>query len=158
MMTEYMARSWYGIPVIIDVERGFFHHVRVAGVSLDHPPLFNLILRRNLSEEARVSLSTLHELGHLQTLPMALIHLASLARGLNRRERKIRFVLSILMANQALWESMTELYVVLKSGEEYRPTYKKYPNRIGLARFWLGTTALSGYFSLKARETQLREV
>lgn len=77
MPDEQMAqavRSWYGLPAEIAVENNLWHLVRVAGLSLHHPPLVNLILRRGLPREERLYLSFLHEFGHLQTLPVAVLH------------------------------------------------------------------------------------
>ncbi len=68
-------RSWYGLIGSIQVEQELWHLVKVGGISLPHPPLINLVLRQRQTHHDRLRLSFLHEFGHLQTLPLALLHL-----------------------------------------------------------------------------------
>ncbi len=68
------VRSWYGLTGEIEVENELWHLVKVGNVALNHPPMINLVLRRRLPREDRLRLSYLHEFGHFQTLPIALMH------------------------------------------------------------------------------------
>ena len=68
------VRAWYGLPGEIVVEGDHWHLGKVGPLPLPHPPLINRLIRRGLPREDRRALSYWHELGHLQTLPLALIH------------------------------------------------------------------------------------
>lgn len=144
----HRVRSWYGLPAEIGVENNLWHLVRVGGVALNHPPLVNLTLRRGQPRQERLYLSFLHEFGHLQTLPVAVLHVIWLLINGRWRGRGFWEALTALggavVAHQAVWELASESYVVLKSREEYGRIYRKFPNRIGQAAFWggMGVTAV----------------
>lgn len=114
------VRAWYGLAGEIQVEHGLWHLVRVGRVSLPHPPLVNLFLRASLSRETRLDLSFRHEFAHLQTLPLALLHLLSL------RPWRLRSPLGLaaaLVAHEAVWELAAEAWVVAEAPEAYRRAY-----------------------------------
>lgn len=140
------VRSWYGLPGEIVVEHEHWHLVKVASLPLPHPPLINLFIRRGLPAEERRRLSYWHEFGHLQTLPIALLHAFWLlsfrpARQLPWKLRLLRMG-SMFLAHEAVWELASEGYVVLKTGRDYRRMVQTHPNR-WLARFWVGMTGLA---------------
>ena len=83
------VRSWYGLTGEIEVENELWHLVRIGTITLNHPPLVNLILRRGLPRSDRLRLSYLHEFGHFQTLPFALLHLLLLLGSALGRRRSI---------------------------------------------------------------------
>ncbi|MFQ5614103.1 MAG: hypothetical protein ACE5H9_18435 [Anaerolineae bacterium] len=88
-----------------------------------------------------------HELGHLQTLPLALAHAAWLwrARPPLRRVpllRRLAWLIGALIAHEAAWELAAESYVLARTGREYRRLYRQYPNP-WLALFWAGTAGLA---------------
>lgn len=132
------ARSWYGVAAEIAVENNLWHLVRVAGVALPHPPLVNLVLRRGLPRPERLYLSFLHEFGHLQTLPVAVLHLLWLVK--NNRWRGWCETLAMLAAaavtHEAVWELASETYVIGKTGPEYGRIYRRHPNWVGQIAFW----------------------
>lgn len=149
------VRSWYGLQAEIAVENRLWHLVRVAGVSLNHPPVINLLLRRNLPDEDRLRLSFLHEYGHLQTLPIALLHAALLVCRIRRVRGMfgaMKAMATAIVAHEAAWELAAEGNVIVKTGAEYRKIYRKNPNPLGQALFWTGmataalllTTRLAG--------------
>ncbi len=139
--------TWYGLRAEIEVENEFWHLVRVGRVSLPHPPVVNLILRRGLPPEDRLRLSFLHEFGHLQTLPVALAHAALLLLAGRWRGRGIRGTLAALgmalVAHETAWELFSETYAAASAGPDYRRAYRAHPNRAGQALFWGGMTALA---------------
>ena len=146
------VRAWYGLTAEIEVENEFWHRVRVGQVSLPHPPVVNLILRRGLPREDRLRLSFRHEFGHLQTLPVALAHAALLLLAGRWRGRGIRGTLAALgmawVAHETAWELFSEAYVALIAPADYRRTYRAHPNRVGQALFWGGVTALAALTTL----------
>jgi hypothetical protein len=132
--------AWYGLAGEIDVEGPRWHVVRVAGVPLGQPPLVNLALRRGLAADERARLSGLHELGHLQTLLLALAHgMALVWMGVRRRRaggRRIGWLTAALVAHHAAWEFASEAYVVAREGVAYRDRYRRRPNRL-VPLFWI---------------------
>jgi hypothetical protein len=146
------VRSWYGVTAEIAVENNLWHLVRVGGVALHHSPLVSLILRRGQPRRERLYLSFLHEFGHLQTLPVAILHAVWLLLTVRWRNRHLSeamaMIAAIAVAHQAVWELASEIYVVLKTWREYRRMYHEHPNRIGRIAFWGGMTLLSGGLSL----------
>lgn len=140
------VRAWYGLPGEIVIEGDQWHLVKVAPVPPPHPPLINRLIRRGLPPDDRLRLSYRHELGHLQTLPLALAHAVWLWRGRRRRPglrvgRLIRLA-AALVAHEAAWELASETYVLARSGRDYRALYRKHPNPL-LAAFWWGMAALA---------------
>ena len=141
------VRAWYGLPGEIVIESDYWHLVKVGPLPLPHPPVVNFFIRRGLSPRDRLYLSYLHELGHLQTLPVALLYALWLWRG--RRggprasswwRRLARLALGVA-AHEAAWELAAEAYVVAKTGRTYRRLYRERPNPL-LALFWGGMAAL----------------
>ncbi len=150
-----VLHAWYGLPGEIVIEHDYWHLVRVGAVSLPHPPLVNLFIRRGLPVEERRRLSYWHEFGHLQTLPLALLHGLWLAwpgsvRVRSWRERLTRLA-ALLLAHEALWELLSESYVVWKVGPTaYRRIYRSHPNP-WLRGFWVGMALLALVGSWLAR-------
>jgi hypothetical protein len=144
--TPQQVRSWYGLPGEIVIEHDYWHLVKVASLPLPHPPLVNLFIRRGLPAEERRRLSYWHEFGHLQTLPIAVLHAAWLLsfrswRRLPWRRRLWRLG-AMFLAHEAVWELASEGYVVGKTGRDYRQIYRQHPNR-WLALFWTGMSGLA---------------
>jgi hypothetical protein len=118
------VRAWYGLPGQIVIEGDHWHLVKVGDLRLPHPPLINLLIRRGLPREARLCLSYDHELGHLQTLPLAVAYAVWLWRrtsGLRQGSwlsRLIRLA-AALSAHEAAWELAAESYVLANAGRVY---------------------------------------
>lgn len=139
------VRSWYGLTGEIDVENELWHLVKVGGVALNHPPVINLLLRRGLSHDDRLRLSYLHEFGHFQTLPFALAH-AFWMFWAGRRQRRsfldwLAWLFLVTVAHEAVWELMSEGYVVVHDGIAYRDVYRRTSNPL-LPAFWIAMSGL----------------
>lgn len=81
-----------------------------------HPQLVNMLLRMGLSNEDSVHLQILHELGHLQSMPLVVL------AGV------LVFSLSWpLMPSLAglfiIWEVLSEAYVIFREGRNYFRIY-----------------------------------
>ncbi|MFQ5433580.1 MAG: hypothetical protein ACE5FD_01775 [Anaerolineae bacterium] len=131
--------SWYGLPAEIVVENNLWHLVKVGGVALNHPPLVNLWLRWGLPRQDRLTLSFWHEFGHLQTLPVVVVHgLWLWKNGRWRGRGRFGFVRGFIIAwtvHQAVWELASEFYVLVKTGNSYGRIYHHPPGRIRVAAF-----------------------
>ena len=152
------TRSWYGLPVEIVIEGDYWHWVKAGPVPLPHPPVVNLIVRHGLPRDARLRLSYFHEMGHIQTLPLALIHLAWVWKhrpewAVRSWTRRMAWLGLFMMTHQAVWELTAESYVCAQNSREYRQFYTGTEAR--LARmFWalMGLLALFGTLALVKRK------
>lgn len=138
------ARTWYGLLVEITVTESNFHWVAVPGLTIPHPGVVNLIARQGLPLNIRLALTSRHELGHLQTLPVPLLHLLLLlwpGRGSPHGTFWLRSLVALL-THQALWEVAAEGYVVATDRRAYR---EPRPSLTGViyAMFWAGMAAIS---------------
>lgn len=139
------VRAWYGLTGEIEVENERWHLVKVGDLALNHPPVVNLILRRGLPRGDRLRLSYLHEFGHFQTLPFALLHLLFLLKSTPGRRRSLSgwfaWLAELFLAHETVWELAAEAYVIMHDGKAYFATYRKSPNPLQPA-FWVGISAL----------------
>ncbi len=149
-------RTWYGLPAEILVTETHVHRVQIPGVTLPHPGLVNWIVRRGLSVPDRLELTALHEFGHLQTLPVPLLHLAALLwprRGESPYPRWLRF-LAGLLSHQAAWEMAAEGYVAARDARAVRVPRPR-QDQVLYALFWGGMALFSlwsTWFVLKRKE------
>ena len=106
-------RTWYGLTLTL---RFYGTHWAAVGPMPPHPQLVNMLLRVGLSKEDSVHLQILHELGHLQTLP--LIVLISAVPFLYSWP-----ALTSLGGLFILWEILSESYVIFREGRNYLRIY-----------------------------------
>ncbi len=140
----FSTNTWYGLPVNITVSSNNLHRVTVPGLALPHPGLVNIISRWGLPTEIRLALTSYHELGHLQTLPVPALHMLLLLwprKGHLVGPNIWRWLVAIL-THQVVWELAAECYVVATD----RRAVKDY--RTPMARglyysFWSGMAALA---------------
>ncbi len=138
---EWHTRTWYGLPARIVVSSRNLHRVWADGLFLPHFGLVNWVTRQGLPTPVRLELTARHELGHLQTLPVPLLHLLSLGliwrRGKGPRWWKI---LLALVAHQAIWELAAEGYVIATDPRAVRYPRPTWAHR--LYRIFWGSMAL----------------
>jgi hypothetical protein len=106
-------RAWYGLTLTL---RFYGTHWAAVGPMPPHPQLVNMLLRMGLSKEDSVHLQILHELGHLQSLPLMVpvgITLYWFSWSL----------LPALAGLFVLWEILSEAYVILREGRNYLRIY-----------------------------------
>jgi len=142
--TEYHVRTWYGATGRVELHGKFWHLAGLWGVDVPHPPLVNLLIRQGLPEAAQRELSYRHELGHLETLPLALLAAIVLLRQAKQAgQLKWSRALWLWAGHHALWEMLAEGYVMWRLGAHYK---KLYAGRLhlGLILLWMGTAALVG--------------
>jgi len=106
-------RTWYGLTMTL---RFYGTHWAAVGPLPPHPQLVNMLLRIGLSKEDSVHLQILHELGHLQSLPL-MVPIGALP-----------FLLSwplvpALAGLFVLWEILSEAYVIYREGRNYFRIY-----------------------------------
>ncbi len=106
-------RTWYGLTLTL---RFYGTHWAAVGPMPPHPQLVNMLLRVGLSNEDSVHLQILHELGHLQSLP--LIVLAGVT--MYWFSWPLFTSLAVLFV---LWEVLSEAYVIFREGRNYLRIY-----------------------------------
>jgi hypothetical protein len=124
--------TWYRLPARIVVSDDGLCDIAPLGISMPHPSLINLVLRRGVPDETRSRLFFLHEVGHLQTLPLLLLPLLLLQR--KQRTRGKSLLLNILGV-EAFWELASETYVVWRARHEYSAAWNASRNPAMLL-FW----------------------
>ncbi len=149
--------TWYHLPAEIQVTENHIHHVRLPGVFLPHPGLVNWIVRRGLSVQTRLELTALHEFGHLQTLPVPLLHVLLMIwprRGRSPYSSRLRLLVGLL-SHQLAWEVAAESYVVAHDPRTYRAPRPRRDKAL-YALFWSSMallSLLSTWFVLKREAT-----
>ena len=141
----FNVRAWYGLPAEIAVGR-VWHWIKAGGVPLPHPGLVDLHLRRGIPRREGEQLTYWHELGHLETLPLASLHgLALWLTGRRRKDtpRTLRLLIGLL-AWLAGWELFAEFYTLGRAGPEYARLYRRSHPPLPLALFfWIGMGLLA---------------
>ena len=106
-------RTWYGLTLTL---RFYGTHWAAVGPMPPHPQLVNILLRIGLSKEDSVHLQILHELGHLQSLPLIIVAGAALYW--------LSWPLLPAVAELfVLWEILSEAYVIFREGRNYLRIY-----------------------------------
>lgn len=106
-------RTWYGLTMTL---RFYGTHWAAVGPMPPHPQLVNMLLRMGLSKEDSIHLQVLHELGHLQSLPLMILASATF----------FHFSAPVLPATVGLfilWEVLSEFYVIFREGRNYFRIY-----------------------------------
>jgi len=139
------VRTWYGLPAEVAVGR-LWHWVHAGGLSLPHFGLVDAHLRQGIPRRERQQLTYWHELGHLETLPLALLH--ALALWLTgRRQQDMPWALRVLIGTLAWlagWELTAELYTIGRAGPEYARLYRRARPPLPMALlFWSGMGGLA---------------
>jgi len=156
---RWTARTWYGLPADITVSSNHWHRVLLPGLALPHPGLVNLFARWGLPVDERLALTSRHEFGHLQTLPVPLVHLLLVLwpRPGRRAGSQWLRVLVGFVAHQAIWELAAESYVVAYM-EHNRDCSRSRAGRAIPVILWSGMTflATAGTFFLMKKEAPSR--
>lgn len=136
------VRTWYGATGRVELHDPFWHLAGVWGIDIPHPPLVNLLIRQGLPRAAKRELSYLHELGHLEMLPFALLATAVLlVRAWRTGQLRWRRLPWLWAGHHALWEMLAESYVRWRTGPRYQVLYA-WRLHSGLLLFWVGAAAL----------------
>ena len=106
-------KTWYGLSLTL---RFYGAHWASVGPLPPHPQLVNMILRIGLSKKDSVHLQILHELGHLQTLPLIVLAGATMYWF----SSPLFTSLAVLFV---LWEVLSESYVIFREGRNYLRIY-----------------------------------
>lgn len=124
--------TWFGIRGRVTAGADGWHVAEVGGLHLRHPGLVNMILRASGPPQETLRLVVLHERGHFETSPVAVVHLLLMLtvalRGppdpqSYRHLRPLRGLLCtvalLAVSHQAAWEALAEAWVVRHEGRSY---------------------------------------
>lgn len=143
LVLNYSTKTWYGLPVDITVSSNNLHRISVPGLTLPHPGLVNIISRWGLPLETRLVLTSRHEFGHLQTLPVPAFHMLLLLwprQGRPAGSHILRWLVAI-STHIAVWELAAECYVLAINGRIVK-NYRSPLARWLYYSFWGGMAAL----------------
>ncbi len=141
---EARTRTWYGLPVDISVSSDNWHRVKVSKFPLPHPGLVNFLTRWEMPVKERLRLTYRHELGHLQMLPVPLLHLLFILwprPGKRPGPGWSQWLIGFL-THQAVWEIAAETYVAASAPRAYSVPRTLF-GRWLYASFWGGMIVLS---------------
>jgi hypothetical protein len=136
-------RTWYGIDGTVTIGSALMHKSGIGNLIIPHPAIVNWLLRLDLPENCRSTLRILHELGHLQSAPLAVAYTAAnyAAVILAGRASLLIFIL-VLISTHAAWEIMAEIHTIMHNAPFYHGCYERV-SAIPRAIFWFSTIALA---------------
>jgi hypothetical protein len=130
-------RTWYGLNATVIIGPALMHWTGWRGLRIPHPGVINWLLRKGLTDNARDTLSVKHEIGHLETMPLAVLYMAmNLSVIFAAGQTDLRNIILALISTQAAWEVMSELFTITSSAQLYRKIYEGV-TRIYRTVFWI---------------------
>ncbi len=139
-------RTWFGIEATIDIRGRSLHRAGFGKLLLPHPPAVNWLLRLGLPDEPYQQLSTIHEFGHFQTLPLMALYSIISGWILIKTRGSLLGIVAVLISIHATWEMLAESYVRLRVGRYYAKIYSKISHFPRLL-FWIlaGVISAAGW-------------
>ena len=143
------ARTWYGVDVDIAVTKANFHLVRFLKIPLPHPGVVNWFSRQGLDVDTRLSLTARHEFGHLQMLPIPLVHLIFLLLPRKGKPYVAGWprLLLLVITHQTFWEVAAETYVVTTDRRALMAPRPRWASAL-YGFFWAGVTLFTLFGTL----------
>jgi hypothetical protein len=128
--------TWFGLPGHALVGTDDWHVIWTGLFVLPHMGMVNRLLRRPGEPSRRLRLVALHEQGHFETLPAAVLLFAWLYWS--RRRRGLAFSPAFLadgIAHAVAWEGLAEAWLIARERRKYL-----WPTRTRALAFWLAVT------------------
>lgn len=136
-------RIWYGLTATVVIGPGFRHDAGFGWFLIPHPPLANWLLRRGTGHAEGQTLSFMHEVGHFQTAPLALLLLGANMAAAGTAGRLTWAVGPLLLvSNHAAWEILAEMAAIVGNRPSYRRCYQG-TSKLPRVVFWITAAALS---------------
>lgn len=136
--------TWFGFDVTIEVGPGFLHKAGVGRWRIPHPPLMNGLIRWGVSKNASQTLSLVHEYGHIQTAPFALLYALGMLTvvGFLVSGRIWLQSAGVVLSTHAVWEIMAEMVTMARTGTFYTQCYQGV-SVVPRLVFWVLTSVLT---------------
>ena len=137
------VRTWYGLDGTVIIGAGFLHKSGIGALIIPHPSVVNWLLRLGLPEDSATTLRTNHEIGHLQSAPLAVLYaVTNYTAIITANQVNLPNLILVFMCTHAAWEIMSETLTIVV---DYRFYHKCYEG-ISIAPraiFWISTIALT---------------
>ncbi len=141
--TKRTIRTWYGVNATVIIGPGFLHRGGYGRLVIPHPPVINWLLRRGLPPAVGKNLSFVHEFGHLQSAPAALLYTAAnFAALLAAGKATVLTAMLLLISTHAAYEMMAEVLTIRHNRQLYRNCYQKV-SKIPRTIFWFAMILLT---------------
>lgn len=129
--------TWFRLPGHAVVGADDFHVIWTGFMALPHVGVVNRLMRRPAEPSRRLELIALHERGHFETLPAAVLLFLWLNRSRERRGvPSLSGRVADVIAHAVAWEGLAEAWLVGREGRAY-----PWPSRTRMLIFWLTVAA-----------------
>lgn len=122
---------------------GLMHKSGVENLIIPHPAMVNWLLRLGLLENSATTLRTNHEIGHLQSAPLAVLYTAMNYTAIVAANQVNLFnLILVFICTHAAWEIMSEILTIVIDPQFYQKCYQG-RSLVPRAIFWLSTISLT---------------
>ena len=140
---KIQVRTWYGVGGTVIIGPGLRHKSGIGTLIIPHPAVVNWLLRLGLLENCSSTLRINHEIGHLQSAPLAVLYTAANYAAVILADRASLFIfILVLISTHAAWEIMAEIHTIMHNAPFYHRCYERV-SAIPRAIFWFSTIALA---------------
>ena len=114
------VQTWYGMGGIGIIGPGFRHKSGVGRLIIPHPAVINWLLRLGLLENSSTALRINHEIGHLQSAPLAVLYTAlNFTAIITANRATLSNLIIVFISTHAAWEIISEILTIVIDPQFY---------------------------------------
>ena len=137
------VRTWYGLDGTVIIGVGLMHQSGVGRLIIPHPAVVNWLLRLGLLESSATTLRVDHEIGHLQSAPLALLYtVANYSALIAANQVNLFNLILVFICTHAAWEIMSEILTIVIDPQFYQKSYQGV-SLVPRVIFWFSTISLT---------------
>ena len=137
------VRTWYGLNGTVIIGAGLMHKSGVGRLIIPHPAVVNWLLRRGLLENSAITLRINHEIGHLQSAPLAVLYTAMNYTAIVAANQVNLFnLILVFICTHAAGEIMSEIFTIVIDSQFYQKSYQG-ESQVARVIFWFSTISLT---------------
>ena len=137
------VRTWYGLNGTVIIGAGLMHKSGVGRLIIPHPAVVNWLLRRGLLENSAITLRINHEIGHLQSAPLAVLYTAMNYTAIVAANQVNLFnLILVFICTHAAGEIMSEIFTIVIDSQSYQKSYQG-ESQVTRVIFWFSTISLT---------------
>jgi hypothetical protein len=137
------VRTWYGLNGTVIIGAGLMHKSGVGRLIIPHPAVVNWLLRRGLLENSAITLRINHEIGHLQSAPLAVLYTAMNYTAIVAANQVNLFnLILVFICTHAAGEIMSEIFTIVIDSQFYQKSYQG-ESQVTRVIFWFSTISLT---------------
>jgi ABC-type enterochelin transport system permease subunit len=122
---------------------GLMHKSGVGSLLIPHPAVVNWLLRLGLLENSATTLRINHEIGHLQSAPLAVLYTAMNYTAIVAANQVNLFnLILVFICTHAAWEIMSEILTIVIDPQFYHKCYQGV-SLVPRVIFWFSTISLT---------------